>query len=129
MRNITTWIERKNWHLIQGYKNYKWNASWVYCGVGGICVLLHMLFPKSKLDDKRVGLIRSQGSMNFCKVRSSPSNCILRDCLGVWFSGYMLEVRFMINFNYLQFVLRNTLTHNEKPRFVYSAKLPKHYRG
>jgi hypothetical protein len=42
-------------------------------------------------------------------------------------SGYMLEVRFMIDFNYLQCVPRNTLTHNEKPKFVYLTKLPKHW--
>ncbi len=51
MKNITTWIERKISHLIQGYKNYKWNASWVYCGVGGICVLLDMLFHNQNFDD------------------------------------------------------------------------------
>jgi hypothetical protein len=84
MRNIATWIERKTWHLILGYKNYRWNTSWVYRGVAGICVLLHMLSLELKLDDKGVGLNRSQGSMNFCKVWSSPSNHILRDCLGVW---------------------------------------------
>jgi hypothetical protein len=44
-------------------------------------------------------------------------------------SGYMLEVRFMIDFNYLQCVPRNTFAHNEKPRFVYSTKLPKHWWG
>jgi len=41
-------------------------------------------------------------------------------------SGYMLEVRFIIDSNYLQCVPRNTFTHNEKPRFVYLTKLPKH---
>jgi hypothetical protein len=59
MKNITTWIEKIIWHLIQGYKNYRWNTSWVYCGVGGIYVLLHMLSSKLALDDKGVGSIRS----------------------------------------------------------------------
>jgi hypothetical protein len=61
----------------------KWNTSWVYRGVGGICVLLYMLSLESKLDDRGVGSTSSWGSMNLCKVRSSPSNCILKDCLGV----------------------------------------------
>jgi hypothetical protein len=83
MRNIRTCIEKTIWHLIQGYKNYKRNTSWVYHGVGGICVLLHMVSSKLELDDMGVGSIKSRGSMNFCKVQSSPSNCILRGCLGV----------------------------------------------
>jgi len=41
-------------------------------------------------------------------------------------SGYMLEIRFMIKFNYLQCVPKNTLIHNEKPRFVYLMKLLQH---
>jgi len=129
MKNITTWIERKNWQLIPGYKNYRWNTSWVYCRVGGIGVLLYMLSSEAKLDDRGMSSTRSQGSMSFCKVQSSPSNHILRDCLGVWLVRYMLEVRFMIDSNYLLCVPRNTLTHNEKPRFVYLTKLLNHWRG
>jgi hypothetical protein len=32
----------------------------------------------------------------------------------------MLEVKFIIDFNYLQCIPRNTFTHNEKPRFFYN---------
>jgi hypothetical protein len=39
-------------------------------------------------------------------------------------NGYMLEVRFMIDSNYLQCIPSNTFTHNEKPRFIYLTKLP-----
>ncbi len=46
-------------------------------------MLLYMLSSELRLDDKGVGSSRSQGSMNFCKVQSSPSNHILKDCLGV----------------------------------------------
>ncbi len=35
MKNLIASIESKFWHLIQGYKNYGWNTSWVYRGVGG----------------------------------------------------------------------------------------------
>jgi hypothetical protein len=48
-----------------------------------ICVLLYMLSPKSKVDDKGMGSTRFQGSMNFCKVQNSPSNHIWKDCLRV----------------------------------------------
>jgi hypothetical protein len=43
-------------------------------------------------------------------------------------SHYMLEVRIMNNLNYLQCIPMNTITHNEKPSFVYLTKLPKHWR-
>jgi len=42
-----------------------------------------MLSSELELDDKEVGSTRSQGSMNFCKARNSPSNHILNDYLGV----------------------------------------------
>jgi hypothetical protein len=93
-------------------QNYKRNTSWVYCGVGGICVLLHLLYPKLDLDDKQVGLTRSWGSMNFCKVWSSPSNHSLRDCLGVWLVGTCWKLDLwliVITFNVFQKTLSPTM--------------------
>jgi hypothetical protein len=88
-------------------------------------VLLFMLSSKLELDDRGVGSTRSQGSMNFCKVRSSLSNRILKDCLGVQLVANV-GGKIYINSNYLQCVPRNIFTHNEKPRFLYSKKPPKH---
>jgi hypothetical protein len=56
MKNITTWIERKIWQLIVGYKNYRQNTSWVYHGIGGIGVLLYMLSSEAKLEWVQLGL-------------------------------------------------------------------------
>jgi hypothetical protein len=129
MRNITTWIERKFWHLILGYKNYKQNTSWVYHGVGAICVLLYMLSSKSKLDDRGVGSTRSRGFHELLQGLKLTLKSHFERLFWGMTSGHMLEVRFMIDSNYLQCIPRNTLTHDEKPTFVYSTKLPQHWLG
>jgi hypothetical protein len=85
-----------------------------------------MLFSKFELDDKGVGSTRFSGFHELLQGLKLTLKSHFEGLPWDMTSGYMLEVRFMIDFNYLQCVPRNTLTHNEKPRFVYLTKLPKH---
>jgi len=89
------------------------------------CVLLHILFLESKwiIGDWVQLALRVHELLQGLKFSFKLH---LEELSWGMTSGYMLEIRFMIKSNYLQCVPKNSLIHNEKPRFVYLLKPSKH---